>query len=74
MAFRSTCSLLLLLPALLYLATPTNAALSDDEKAELIRAHNFYRAKAKPTPTNMVALVRLTVKFLFYFYFLTMTS
>lgn len=40
----------------LCLAIPTSA-ITEDEQEEIIRAHNFYRAKAQPTPTNMVALV-----------------
>lgn len=42
----------------LCLATPTSASLTEDDMKELIQAHNFYRAKAQPTPTDMVALVR----------------
>lgn len=41
----------------LYLATPTSAVLADEEKAELIQAHNFYRSKVQPTATDMVAMV-----------------
>lgn len=43
--------------SILCLVTSGNATLSDEDKEELIRAHNFYRAKAKPTPSDMVALV-----------------
>lgn len=43
--------------ALAYLTIPSQAALSSDEKAEILRAHNIFRSRAKPTPTNMVALV-----------------
>ncbi len=35
----------------------SQAALSSDEKAEILKAHNSFRARAQPTPTNMVALV-----------------
>jgi hypothetical protein len=46
----------------LYLATPTNASLTDDDKAELIRAHNFYRSKVQPTATDMVEMVRHSMR------------
>lgn len=42
---------------LLYLATPTDAMLADEEKEELVKAHDFYRSKVQPTATDMVAMV-----------------
>lgn len=59
----STAFLFVTLYALvLCLATPTSAKLSDDEQFELIKAHNFYRSKAQPTPTDMVALVSKSLR------------
>ena len=53
----SRIALVTILGALFYLATPTSAVLSDEEKEELIRAHNFYRGKVQPTATDMLAMV-----------------
>ena len=41
-----------------FLVESSQAVLSSDEKAEILRAHNFFRSRAVPTPTDMVALVR----------------
>jgi len=49
---------LLMAGVVCFLVRPSQAVLSSDEKAEILRAHNFFRSKAKPTPTDMVALVR----------------
>ena len=35
------------------------AGLSDEEKEELVRAHNFYRGKVDPIATNMEQMVNL---------------
>lgn len=40
-----------------YLVKPSGAVMSDDNKDEILRAHNFYRSRVSPTPTDMVALV-----------------
>lgn len=45
------------LGVVLYLATPTSSLLADEEKEEVIRAHNFYRSKVQPTATDMVEMV-----------------
>ncbi len=37
---------------------PSSAYLSDDQKEELIDAHNFYRSRVSPIATNMARLVR----------------
>ena len=34
------------------------ATLTDDQKEELVKAHNFYRTKVNPIATNMAQLVR----------------
>lgn len=35
-----------------------NARLSDEEKEEIVRAHNYYRGKVDPIATNMEQMVR----------------
>lgn len=39
------------------LSSPSRASLTDDDKDELLGAHNFYRSKVSPTATNMAKLV-----------------
>ena len=34
------------------------ARLSDEEKEEIVRAHNYYRGKVDPIATNMEQMVR----------------
>ena len=46
----------LLLTVVLVLS-PSNAFLTDDDKEEPLRAHNFYRGKVSPVATNMAKLV-----------------
>ena len=41
-----------------YFVRPSEAVLSDNDKYEILRAHNIFRSRATPTPTDMVALVR----------------
>lgn len=38
-------------------AIPSFAALTDEQKDELLKAHNHYRSRVSPTATNMAALV-----------------
>ena len=38
-----------------------NASLSDEEKEEIVRAHNFYRGKVDPIATNMEQMVIIVV-------------
>ena len=35
-----------------------NARLGDEEKEEIVRAHNYYRGKVDPIATNMEQMVR----------------
>ncbi len=37
---------------------PSKAYLTDDQKEELLNAHNFYRSRVSPIATNMARLVR----------------
>ena len=37
----------------------SQALLTDDDKDELLRAHNSYRSKVSPVATNMAKLVSL---------------
>ena len=39
------------------LFTLGNAFLTEDDKEELLRAHNFYRSRVRPVATNMAKLV-----------------
>jgi hypothetical protein len=39
-----------------------NASLSDEEKEEIVRAHNFYRGRVDPVATNMEQMVRLCIQ------------
>lgn len=34
-----------------------NASLTDEEKEEIVRAHNYYRGKVDPIATNMEQMV-----------------
>ena len=46
-----------LLLTVVLMSSPSNAFLTDDDKEELLRAHNFYRGKVSPVATNMAKLV-----------------
>lgn len=48
----------LMLVMVVYCIVPSEAILSDDQKEEMLKAHNFYRSKVSPIATNMAALVR----------------
>ena len=39
------------------LLTPGKASLTEDDKEELMSAHNFYRSNVRPVATNMAKLV-----------------
>lgn len=41
-----------------YSVAPSEAKLSDDQREEVLNAHNIYRSKVSPVATNMAALVR----------------
>ena len=43
---------------LLSLLTSAHARLTDEEKEEIVRAHNYYRGRVDPIATNMEQMVR----------------
>ena len=56
-----------LLAAALFLASvcsPSDALLTDDDKDELLKAHNFYRGRVSPIATNMAKLVSPEIVFI----------
>ena len=42
---------------LLFILRLAEARLSDEEKEEIVRAHNYYRGKVDPIATNMEQMV-----------------
>ena len=55
LVFLSTILTVLLLSSSL---TGSRAALTEDEKEEILNAHNYYRRSVSPIATNMEEMVR----------------
>lgn len=55
MHVKLNCGALIVLYALSF----SNARLTDEEKEEIVRAHNYFRGKVDPIATNMEQMVCL---------------